>query len=73
MCASVRGCPVSRLARECGSVLMMHLLVSNDSGHMVKPRAAGPFDVTELARTHFLEHLHENTHTSAFCMRPHTL
>ena len=48
---------------------MMHLLVSNDSGHMAKPRAAGPFDVTEHARTHaFLKILaqallHVPTHT----------
>lgn len=48
-----RSCLVSCLASKCGSVLMMHLLVSNDSGHMVTPRAAGPFDVTE--------HAHANT------------
>lgn len=33
---------LERLASERrGGVLMMHLLVSNDSGHMATPRAAG--------------------------------
>lgn len=37
---------------------MMHLLVSNDSGRTAKPGAAGPFDVTEHARTHTFLKMH---------------
>lgn len=74
MCVSVRGRLVCRLASQCGSVLMMHLLVSNDSGHMAKPRAAGLFDVTEhmhtYTRTPFLGHVKTLTCTLPYSAVP---
>lgn len=55
---------MSCLVSMCGSVLMMHLLVSNDSGHMVTPSPAGLFDVVEYAHTSSFLKI-SNTCTSA--------
>lgn len=64
-------CLVACLVSMCGSVLMMHLLVSKDSEHMVTLRPAGPFDLTQHTHTLFLKFpiqilLHTHTHSYSY-------
>lgn len=57
---SVKACLVSRPASKCGSVLMMHLLMSNDSGHMANSGLPG-----SLMSLNTHKHMHTDTHSYA--------